>query len=231
MNDIQLKQCAISCEGVDKVYKEGKLETGVLHGIDLQVEYGQKVAILGQSGSGKTTLLNMLAGLDSPTKGQVYLAEKRMDALSPNKRALLRNRHLGFIYQFHHLLPEFSAQDNVMLPLMMRKDISKTQAQRDAVQMLEAVGLVHRIKHKPSTLSGGERQRVAIARALVTKPSCILADEPTGNLDAENSEKVLQLMHQLSNEFKTAFVVVTHDEHFASEMDRVYRLTDGRIEE
>ncbi len=230
MSDLQLDQYAIFCEGVDKVYKEGKLETGVLHGIDLRVEYGQKVAILGQSGSGKTTLLNMLAGLDSPSKGQVYLAGKRMDALSPNKRALLRNRHLGFIYQFHHLLPEFSAQDNVMLPLMMRKDIAKTRAQRDAVQMLEAVGLAHRIKHKPSTLSGGERQRVAIARALVTKPSCILADEPTGNLDAENSEKVLQLMHQLSNEFKTAFVVVTHDERFAREMDKVYRLTDGRIE-
>lgn len=230
MSDIQLNQYAIFCEGVDKVYKEGKLETGVLHDIDLHVEYGQKVAILGQSGSGKTTLLNMLAGLDSPTKGLVYLAGKRMDALSANKRALLRNRHLGFIYQFHHLLPEFSAQDNVMLPLMMRKDISKAEAQRDAVQMLESVGLAHRIKHKPSTLSGGERQRVAIARALVTKPSCILADEPTGNLDAENSKKVLQLMHQLSNEFKTAFVVVTHDERFASEMDKVYRLTDGRIE-
>ncbi|MDA0910520.1 MAG: lipoprotein-releasing ABC transporter ATP-binding protein LolD [Proteobacteria bacterium] len=225
-----MNQYAIFCEGVDKVYKEGKLETGVLHDIDLHVEYGQKVAILGQSGSGKTTLLNMLAGLDSPTKGLVYLAGKRMDALSANKRALLRNRHLGFIYQFHHLLPEFSAQDNVMLPLMMRKDISKAEAQRDAVQMLESVGLAHRIKHKPSTLSGGERQRVAIARALVTKPSCILADEPTGNLDAENSKKVLQLMHQLSNEFKTAFVVVTHDERFASEMDKVYRLTDGRIE-
>ncbi|GGG04704.1 lipoprotein-releasing system ATP-binding protein LolD [Cysteiniphilum litorale] len=230
MSDIQLNQYAIFCEGVDKVYKEGKLETGVLHDIDLHVEYGQKVAILGQSGSGKTTLLNMLAGLDSPTKGQVYLAGKRMDALSANKRALLRNRHLGFIYQFHHLLPEFSALDNVMLPLMMRKDISKAKAHRDAVHMLEAVGLAHRIKHKPGTLSGGERQRVAIARALVTKPSCILADEPTGNLDAENSEKVLQLMHQLSSEFKTAFVVVTHDERFASEMDKVYRLTDGRIE-
>lgn len=230
MNDIQLNQYAIFCEGVDKVYKEGKLETGVLHGIDLHVEYGQKVAILGQSGSGKTTLLNMLAGLDSPTKGKVYLAGNCMNALSPNKRALLRNRHLGFIYQFHHLLPEFSAQDNVMLPLMMRKDISKAEAQKDAVQMLEAVGLGHRIKHKPSTLSGGERQRVAIARALVTKPSCILADEPTGNLDAENSEKVLKLMHQLSNEFKTAFVVVTHDECFASQMDKVYRLMDGHIE-
>lgn len=230
MSDFDLNQYAIFCEGIDKVYKEGKLETGVLHGINLHVNYGQKVAILGQSGSGKTTLLNMLAGLDSPTKGQVYLAGKRIDSLSPNKRALLRNKHLGFIYQFHHLLPEFSAQDNVMLPLMMRKNISKIQAQKDAVQMLEAVGLAHRIKHQPSALSGGERQRVAIARALVTKPSCILADEPTGNLDAENSEKVLNLMHQLSGEFKTAFVVVTHDERFASEMDTVYRITDGCIE-
>ena len=220
---------AIVCENIHKVYKEDKLKTDVLHGVNLHVEYGEKVAILGQSGSGKTTLLNMLAGLDSPTKGQVYLAGKRIDALPQNKRALLRNKHLGFIYQFHYLLPEFSAQDNVMLPLMMRKNITTAQAQEDAVQILKAVGLVDRIKHKPNALSGGERQRVAIARALVTKPSCVLADEPTGNLDAENSEKILKLMHKLSNKFKTAFVVVTHNKYFANEMDKVYCITDGKI--
>ncbi|WP_395947132.1 lipoprotein-releasing ABC transporter ATP-binding protein LolD [Caedibacter taeniospiralis] len=229
MSNFNREKHAVFCQDVDKTYREGKIETQVLHAINLQIEYGQKVAILGQSGSGKTTLLNMLAGLDSPTKGEISLAGTRIDSLSPNKRALLRNKHLGFIYQFHHLLPEFSALDNVMLPLMMRKAMTKSQVQHEAQQMLDAVGLSHRIRHKPSALSGGERQRVAIARALVTKPSCILADEPTGNLDAQNAEKVLKLMYELSDQFKVAFVMVTHDEHFAKEMDQVYRIDDGRI--
>ncbi|WP_116964447.1 lipoprotein-releasing ABC transporter ATP-binding protein LolD [Fastidiosibacter lacustris] len=224
-----LDNYAICCRNLDKTYKDGKLQTQVLHEINFAVKHGQKVAVLGQSGSGKTTLLNMLAGLDSPTKGEVYLAGKRIDCLSANKRALMRNTHLGFIYQLHHLLPEFSALDNVMLPMMMRKKILKKEAHQAAIDMLCAVGLAHRVKHKPGTLSGGERQRVAIARALVTKPSCILADEPTGNLDAHNSENILRLMHELSTQFKTAFVVVTHDKQFAKEMDYIYRIEDGKL--
>lgn len=229
MSNLNSEQYAIFCQGVDKTYNEGRLKTQVLYEISLAIEYGQKVAILGQSGSGKTTLLNILAGLDSPTKGEVLLAGTCINSLSLNKRALLRNKHLGFIYQFHHLLPEFSALENVMLPLMIRKSISKSKAHQNALKVLEAVGLSHRIKHKPSALSGGERQRVAIARALVAKPSCILADEPTGNLDAQNSEKVLKLMHELTEQFQISFVLVTHAEHFVKDMDKVYRMADGRF--
>ena len=212
---------------LSKSYKDGKLKTTVLSDVNLDVLMGEKVGIVGLSGSGKTTLLNLLAGLDKPSCGEVYLAGNRFDLLSANRRALLRNKHLGFIYQFHHLLPEFSALDNVIMPLMMRKKTNKKENYQKGLELLTAVGLAHRKNHKPSELSGGERQRVAIARALVTNPSCVLADEPTGNLDNHNSQLILDLIDKLSQQYQISFVVVTHDFHFADKMDRVYKIEDG----
>ncbi|WP_119343263.1 ABC transporter ATP-binding protein [Facilibium subflavum] len=223
------KEIVLACQSLSKTYQDGKQKINVIHDINLQVVKGQKVAILGQSGSGKTTLLNLLGGLDKPTTGKVYLSDCRFDHLSANKRALMRNKHLGFIYQLHHLLPEFSALDNVLLPLMMREGVNKAQAVKRAREMLDIVGLCHRMDHKPATLSGGERQRVAIARALVTQPSCVLADEPTGNLDAHNSENILKLINTLSDQFAISFVVVTHDYAFAKQMDHIYEIEDGHL--
>ncbi|AIT09214.1 ABC transporter [Candidatus Francisella endociliophora] len=224
-----MSDVVLSCKNVSKKYTEFKTDIAILKDINLEINKGEKVAILGLSGSGKTTLLNVLGGLDKCSSGEVTLMNERFDNQSVNKRAIMRNKHLGFIYQLHHLLPEFTAIENVMIPLAITKKYGKKESIKLATEILEKVGLAHRANHKPAELSGGERQRVAIARALVTNPSCILADEPTGNLDSERSESIFQLMQQLSEDFGTSFVIVTHDEKLASRMNKVYRLTDGEL--
>ncbi|KEI36017.1 lipoprotein releasing system ATP-binding protein LolD [Francisella sp. W12-1067] len=223
------KEIVLSCKNVSKQYIEFKNTIDILKNINLDIQKGEKIAILGLSGSGKTTLLNILGGLDKCTAGEVYLMGERFDNQSVNKRALMRNKHLGFIYQLHHLLPEFTAIENVMIPLAITKKYTKKESIKLAQEILAKVGLVGRFDHKPAELSGGERQRVAIARALVTNPNCILADEPTGNLDSQRSESIFQLIQQLSQDFGTSFVIVTHDEQLASRMDKVYRLVDGQL--
>ena len=224
-----MNNCVLSCRGVSKIYKDFKQEVPILKNIHLDILRGEKIAILGLSGSGKTTLLNILGGLEECTDGKVYLMGKRFDNKSPNRKAAMRNNNLGFIYQLHHLLPEFSAVENVMIPLMINGKYTKNECITVAEKILIEVGLQHRFDHKPSELSGGERQRVAIARALVLKPSCILADEPTGNLDSENSENIFQLVNKLSCDLGISFVIVTHDDKLALSMDKVYRIIDGEI--
>ena len=218
----------ISCRQLCKTYTEGPTAVEVLHNIDLDIQPGEQVAIVGASGSGKSTLLHLLGGLDLPTKGEVTVDGQLMNQLSDNARGELRNRTLGFVYQFHHLLMEFTALENVAMPLLIRQTPIDTILQ-ESTRLLERVGLGHRLHHKPNELSGGERQRVALARALITKPKCVMADEPTGNLDNKTADQVYELMLELNRDWKTSFLVVTHDPHFAAKMDRVLHLHDGKL--
>jgi lipoprotein-releasing system ATP-binding protein len=225
----------LRAQGLFKGYRKGKIEVPVLRGVDLEVEHGEMIAVVGASGSGKSTLLHLLGLLDAPEAGELYLDGKRIDNPSDKERDLLRNRTFGFIFQFYHLLPELTALENVLMPCLIRHGLfsylrERTQLRREGRELLERVGLGHRLSHRPAELSGGEMQRAAIARALAGKPKIVLADEPTGNLDAGNGQAVLELLRDLNRERGLTMILVTHDQQIAQQADRVVRLAEGRIE-
>ncbi|WP_282296951.1 MULTISPECIES: lipoprotein-releasing ABC transporter ATP-binding protein LolD [unclassified Stenotrophomonas] len=218
----------IRAQDLAKTYAEGRMQTPVFNGLNLTVTAGETVAIIGASGAGKSTLLHLLGGLDTPTAGEVFVTGQQMSSLSDGQRGRLRNSALGFVYQFHHLLPEFTALENVMMPVLLNgRDVGDAKARAEA--LLESVGLAHRMTHKPGELSGGERQRAAVARALVNRPACVLGDEPTGNLDDKTAATVFELMLELNRAHHTSLVLVTHDRSLARRLDRVLELREGRL--
>lgn len=222
-----MSNVVLEAKNIYKHFTDGKSTVEVIKGLDLQVKQGEFVSIVGSSGSGKSTLLHVLGGLDRPTQGMVLLNGQRFDTLSEAARGYLRNEHLGFVYQFHHLLPEFTALENIAMPLMLRKNAEFKQAKERAEYLLERVGLSHRMTHKPGELSGGERQRVALARALAAQPKLMMADEPTGNLDRKTAMTIFELLSDLRNEFNMAMLIVTHDEQLAKSANRILHMQDG----